>query len=58
MHHEKDIQDTVPHPEALKTPVLESAWILTAVFAWLLLEELSEAVTQLRERTDGVAIKN
>lgn len=56
--HRKDMQNTVPHSEELRTPILESACILTAVFAWLLLEELSEAVTQLRERTDGVAIKN
>lgn len=58
MQHGKDIQNAVPHSEELRAPILESAWILTAVFSWLLLEELSEAVTQLRERTDGVAIKN
>lgn len=58
MQHGKDIQNTVPHSEEPRAPILESTWILTAVFAWLLLEELSEAVTQLRERTDGVAIKN
>lgn len=50
MPQEKDIQNTIPHSEELGIPVLEPAWILTAVFAWLLLEELSEAVTQLRER--------
>lgn len=49
----KDIQNTIPHSEELGIPVLEPAWILTAVFAWLLLEELSEAVTQLREERES-----
>lgn len=52
IQHGKDIQDrrTVPHPEELRTPILESAWILTAVFACLLLEELSEAAQRENRR--------
>lgn len=31
MQHGKDIQSAVPHSEELRTPILESAWILAAV---------------------------